>query len=437
MRPARPPRRATCRSTRGVAALLFAALTVLLLAPAGAAAHASLEASTPAKDALLDTAPTEVELVFSGTVVAGAGAVQVFAPDGDQVQSGAPSPAKGSRIVQPIESVEEPGTYGVSYRVSSEDGHVINGSFTFSVGEESQGGGAAASRDAGSVDRSLQVAFSVTRFIEVVALLVAAGGGIFACALAPGWRPRLVVAAIVVLLLAYGVGLVLTTAILRGGGIGDALSAEALGMTGSTPFGRSLVVRAIIAVVALAPALLLRHGPPLAPPARAALAVVFVGLAGSLSLTGHAVTTEPTWLRLPLDMLHVTAAAIWLGGLLQLAILAPFAAQWLDEILRFSRIAFASVVVLLLTGVYATFAELGTSFGDLVDSTYGRIIVAKVALYLGTMPLAFNNMSAFVPAIARRPDDAPAMLRQYVWREFALVVTVVALTVWLIATPQP
>jgi copper transport protein len=167
------------------------------------------------------------------------------------------------------------------------------------------------------------------------------------------------------------------------------------------------------------------------------MAIVFVGLAASLSITGHAVTTEPTWLRMPLDMVHVVAAAIWLGGLLQLAFLAPFAATWIYSIRRFSRVAFASVVVILLTGAYATFAELGTSLGDLLESTYGRLILAKLALYLGTMPLAWNNMSAFVPKIMHRPDDAPRMLRQYVWRELALVVVVLVLTVWLIATPQP
>lgn len=414
-----------------------AVLLAILFLPATASAHASLESSSPADGTLLDAAPTQVELRFSGTVVAGSGTVQVFAPDGAELQSGAPSPRRGARIVQPIEVADEDGTYGVSYRVSSEDGHVINGSFTFSVREESDGGGAAASRDAGSVDRSLQGALGVTRFLEVVALLAAAGGGLFACIIAPGWRPRLVVASIVVLLLSYAIGFVLTTAILGGGGIGDALAGEALGDTAGTPYGRSLAVRAIIALVALGPALLLRHGPALAPAARYALALVFLGLAGSLSLTGHAVTTEPTWLRLPLDMVHVAAAAVWLGGLLQLAILAPFARQWLDSIARFSRIAFASVVVLLLTGAYATYAELGATPRELVQSTYGRIIVAKLALYLGTMPLAHNNMTAFVPSIERRPEDAPAMLRQYVWRELALVVAVVALTAWLIATPQP
>jgi copper transport protein len=410
-------------------------LAVLLALPASAGAHASLTSSEPAADSVVEVAPGEVTLVFSGNVVAGPGTIQVFGPNQANVETGAPTPAKGTSISQSFDG-SQTGTYGVGYRVSSEDGHVINGSFTFSVGEEG-GDGAAAASDAGSVDRSLQVAFSTARFVEVVALLLAAGGGLFACVIAPGWRPRLLVTSLVVLLLAYGAGFLIDTAILQGTSIREAFDMDALAATADTPFGRSLKLRALVALVAIGPALLLRANTSLPDAARYALATVFVGLAASLSITGHAVTTEPTWLRMPLDMVHVTAAAIWIGGLLQLAYLAPFATTYVDAIARFSRVAFASVVVILVTGAYATYAELGTSFGELVDSTYGRLIVAKLALYLGTMPLAWNNMSAFVPQIARRPEDAPRMLRQYVWREFFLVIVVVALTVWLIATPQP
>ena len=411
-------------------------LVLLLMLPASAGAHASLQTSEPAADSVVEVAPDGVTLQFSGTIVAGPGSIQIFGPSEENVATGAPSPQKGNRITQAFDG-SEPGTYGVGYRVSSEDGHVINGSFSFSIGEESDGGGAAAADDAGNVDQTLQLAFSTARFVEIVALLLAAGGGLFACLVAPGWRPRLLVASLITLLVAYAAGFVLNTAILQGSGIGGAFDVDALQATADTPFGRSLELRAMLAFVALGPALLLRSNTTLPNGARYALAAVFVGLAASLSITGHAVTTEPTWLRMPLDMVHVTAAAIWIGGLLQLAYLAPFATMYVDAIARFSKLAFASVVTILLTGAYATYAELGTSFGELLDSTYGRLIIAKLALYLGTMPLAWNNMSAFVPQIARRPEDAPRMLRQYVLREMFLVVVVVALTVWLIATPQP
>ncbi|MCB0877394.1 MAG: copper resistance protein CopC/CopD [Thermoleophilia bacterium] len=425
--------RAWARARRTLVTLTLALLATLL-APASAAAHAHLVSSTPAAGSTVATPPTSIELTFSGTVTLGDDGVRVFAPSGAEVQSGPPNPHKGAKITQVL-SATETGTYGVSYTVSSEDGHVIKESITFSVG--SKGGDAAAdARKASEVPRSLQLTFSIARFVEILALLVAAGGGIFACVIAPGWRPRLVVAALLVLLGSQAVSFIANGAILTGSGFFESISGEAIGATRDTPYGRSMLLRAIVAIVAIGPAVLLRSGVRVPDPARWMLAAVFGGLAASLSITGHAVTTQPTWLRMPLDMVHVGAAAIWLGGLVQLAYLAPFAGTYVPQLARFSRTAFASVVVILLTGTYATFAELD-SVGDLLDSTYGRLILGKLVLYLGTMPLAWNNMSAFVPAIRRRPDDAPRMLRQYVARELVLVVCVVALTVWLIATPQP
>jgi copper transport protein len=416
---------------------LLGCWALLLLLPASAAAHAHLVSSSPSDGETVQTSPTKLVLQFSGNVEVVKGSIQVFSPNGGTVQDGEPK-VSGNRIVQRLTDGGH-GTYGVSYRVSSEDGHVVTGTTTFVLVKSSHGGHAARgeSEAAAAVDSTLQVLFSTARFIEVLALLAAAGGGIFACLIAPTWRPRLLVPAVVVLLFAYAAGFVINAAIIRGTGLGDAFSADAVRATAQTPFGRSLELRAIIAVVAFAPAVLLTMGPRVGTASRLALSLVFMALAASLSITGHAVTTEPTLLRMPLDMLHVIAAAVWLGGLVQLGYLAPFARTRVDDVVRFSRTAFTSVMLLLLSGLYAVYAELGLHPHELVDSRYGRLVLAKFILYLGTMPLAWNNMSAFVPNVRRRPDDAPRMLRQYVWREFALLVAVLALTVWLIATPQP
>lgn len=420
-----------------LASVLLASAAMLLALPGHASGHASLADSTPGSEQVLDDPPTEVVLEFSAPVVAGAGSVQVFAPDEARVEQGSPE-VEGTRVEQRIDA-DEHGTYGVAYRVSSEDGHVITGVLTFDVVDSSHGGtdAEAASREAARVDPTLQFAFSAARLVEILALLVAAGSALFACVVAPGWRPRLLVGSLATLLIAYAVGFVLNAAIVRGTGVLDALSVEALRATADTPFALSLSIRAIVALVALAPALLLVHGPPLGNVARGSVAIVFLGLAASLSFTGHAVTTEPTWLRMPLDMVHVAAASIWIGGLVQLAYLARFATAHLTAIARFSRIAFTCVVGLLATGAFATWAELGLRPQELLDSQYGRLVLGKLVLYLGTLPLAWNNMGAFVPQLEHRPDDAPRMLRQYVWREVALLVLILGLTAWLIATPQP
>jgi methionine-rich copper-binding protein CopC len=121
-------RRTACR--RGVVALL-AAVVALVALPTAAHAHAHLVRATPADGSTVDAPPTELVLEFSGTVVAGKGSIHVFSPDEGEAQRGKPS-VSGPRVTQRLTSSAH-GTYGVAYRVSSEDGHVITGTTSFVV----------------------------------------------------------------------------------------------------------------------------------------------------------------------------------------------------------------------------------------------------------------------------------------------------------------
>ena len=419
-------------------AVVLVSIVGLACSSAPAMAHSRLVSSDPADGAHLDRAPSTVTLNFSGTVVAGSDAIQVFAPDASRVDEGSARPRRGERITQSVTSGPD-GTYGVAYRVSSEDGHVITATVTYEVGSAESGStasAAAASRDAARVDRTLEVVFSGARTVELLTLLTVAGGGLFACCIAPGWRPRLLAPALLVLLVAYAVGFLANAAILHGGASG-AWTAPSLREAARTPFGLALMARSTIAVVAIGPVVLLRFGRVPGRGGRLGMAVVFVALAASLSITGHAVTTDPIWIRMPVDMVHVVAAAVWLGGLVQVAALAGSARERIRQVVRFSRVAFVSVVVILASGLYAAAVELDLELESLTDSTYGRLVVAKLALYVAIMPLAWNNMRTFVPSITPHPGDATRLLRQYALRELVLLVAIVGMTVWLIATPQP
>lgn len=419
----------------------FALALLLQLALAGAAqAHVRLRSSEPATDSTVAAVPRSIVLHFSGPVEVGPGGIQVFDPAGKRVDMAVPRARRGDTVTQQLHLGDTEGTWSVSYRVASEDGHVVSGYVGFIVG--SAGGGSAArdaSREAAHIPRSLQATFSAARFVEVLALLALAGGGIFVTAIAPGARPRLLGAALTLLLLAYAVGFAANAAILRGTGIVEAFTDEGMSATADTPFGRALTIRTAVTLVAIGPVLLLRSGTrPLPRAARWALALVFAGVAASLSITGHAVTTDPLEVRMPLDMLHVVAAATWIGGLMQLGLLRESVSEHPGWVRRFSRAAFGCVVLILVTGAVATWLELDSPApADVLDSRYGRLVSAKLLLFLGTIPFAWNNMTAFVPSLEERPRDAPYMLRQYVVRELVLLVAVVAFTVWLIATPQP
>lgn len=428
-----------CRLRRCTPSLLLVAVAAMLLLPDAARAHSDLLRSTPADGEQLERPPGQLRLEFSGRVTAGRDSVMVFAPDEERVDEGAARPRAGATIFQDLDAGEQ-GIYGVAYRVTSDDGHVISGALTFIVGEagnDAAAGGAAAAEESARENRALDTAFAAVRFVEILAVLVAAGSGLFVCLFAPGWRPPLLVGALCVLLASYAAAFLLHGVDVRGTDIADALDPQTLRAASESPFGRSLEIRGIVAAVALGPAFLLRSSAELAAPARVALALVFTGVAASVSFSGHAVGSDQTAIRLPLDMLHVVAASLWLGGLVQLALLAPHAAAWLPAIRTFSHAAFAAVVAILVTGAGAALMELDLDPGHVLDMTYGRLIAAKLLLYAATLPLAWSNMTAFAPGVETRGIEATRMLRQYVLRELFLLVAIVALTAWLVTTPQP
>ncbi|MFI6064280.1 copper resistance protein CopC [Micromonospora sp. NPDC051227] len=126
-----PPSRRT--SVRLGAAVL--AVLVAVLIPAGPAwAHNSLKTATPARDATVPSAPTEVTLEFMQridpvfTTIVLTDAAKRKLPTGEPVVTGAKT------TVQVTDTLPN-GTYTVAYRVVSVDGHPVQGSYPFTVAD--------------------------------------------------------------------------------------------------------------------------------------------------------------------------------------------------------------------------------------------------------------------------------------------------------------
>ncbi|RLQ06695.1 copper resistance protein CopC [Micromonospora sp. BL1] len=121
--------------TRSVTALLAAVLTALLLVPATpAAAHNSLQEATPARDARLTAAPTQVTLRFLQRLNPSFTTVTVSDAGQRTVPTSAPAVDGATGTV----TIDEPlgnGTYTVAYRVVSRDGHPVQGSYRFTVAD--------------------------------------------------------------------------------------------------------------------------------------------------------------------------------------------------------------------------------------------------------------------------------------------------------------
>jgi len=122
----------------------------------------------------------------------------------------------------------------------------------------------------------------------------------------------------------------------------------------------------------------------------------------------------------PVDLLHVLAAAVWTGGLFALVLVLPREGAS-PELLgaaarRFSKLALASVLVLTATGVGRALAEL-SAVSQLWTTGYGQAILAKSGLFALLVGLG---------SLARaRVQTAAERLRAVVISELALVLGVV------------
>ena len=109
------------------------ALTALGLAPA--AAHDAVLSTSPEQNAVRESAPEQIELSYSGEIMDIGHQVLVTGPDGQSVTEG-PLERDGSQVVQPLaEAGSEEGTYQVVWRVVSSDGHPIEGTYTYEIGD--------------------------------------------------------------------------------------------------------------------------------------------------------------------------------------------------------------------------------------------------------------------------------------------------------------
>ena len=97
------------------------------------------------------------------------------------------------------------------------------------------------------------------------------------------------------------------------------------------------------------------------------------------SLAGHAL--DPNGARIfsfAADLVHVVAAAFWIGGLVQLALLLR-AGEDTGPVRRFSRLALPAVVLIALAGGGRALVEL-SAVSQLWSTGYGQTIVFKSAL---------------------------------------------------------
>jgi copper transport protein len=140
------------------------------------------------------------------------------------------------------------------------------------------------------------------------------------------------------------------------------------------------------------------------PSAASAFALVGAALAVlSFSFDGHTVDTPPRLLMAALDATHVTAGAVWLGGVVGIVIVSQFFRRGSGSIaslvVRFSGVAALSLLAVVIAGVLMSWAIVD-GIGDYTDTEWGRRLIAKVVVVSIAAACGAYNHFRVVPKLA-------------------------------------
>jgi len=226
--------------------------------------------------------------------------------------------------------------------------------------------------------------------------------------------------------------------------LSDVLGEGVLADLARTSFFRTGVVRALLALGLVAAARSLRHSV-IARTRWTILAALAVLLAATGAWLSHAAARmEYRGALMTLTAVHQTAAAIWLGGLVQLGGLWRLAqrdpavdAQWPAFVLRFSRLALVSVALLAFGAVPLAWTYAGSVRG-LFGTGYGSLLVTKGMLLAATLFLAaFNLLAARRAGQRSLPGALRDRLPYLVEAEAIILVMILFATSSLSAQPPP
>src|SRR5712691_11339956 len=365
-------------------AALFAVCLALVL-PGKSEAHAILLRSNPAQDAVLSTAPVQVQMWFTEALNPAASTAAVVNQANQRVdkRDAFVSPNDATEMDVTLQPNLSPGVYAVVWRTdSAADGHVLTGSFLFTVarpdgsvptasggtvlGLNALGGSNTTGQNSGQLDGLALFNLLMVTLVELAAVFWVG---------AQFWP-------IFVLLPSAE----------------DHEELTESNRQARQRFERRFSLPTLL--LSLYQLQLYRSGRSLPRLVNTILpwANLLLGLALfiAMAMSSHAsaVAGNTGVLALVVDWLHLVAAALWVGGMLYIVSsylpvlrsspLAERAHSLVSVLPYYSPWAFAGVGILAVTGPLSATIELN-SWGQLFATAYGRTLVVKVLLVVALL----------------------------------------------------
>jgi copper transport protein len=418
---------------------LAAATLVALALPASALAHANLLQRVPNFSARLATGPPAVSLHFDQGVDVFADSIQVYSSTGKLVTAGPAHAVEGKRVATvPLQKLPK-GAYTVRWHLTSFEGHVLSGVYTFGVRvvppppTEAYG-------SAGPTTFEYIVRWGY--FLSLA--LVVGGLGFRLLVLGRRATPAverrfyIVVALGVVASVELGIlGFLLRARDAFQLPLGRLVYGDLSPLAQGTRFGTAFIFMTlgfalIAAIVFIA---WLTERPVLLWPALA----FGLFLISGLSLSGHsAVETGSSWRTELADWVHLSAACIWVGGLVQLAFVVWPAVPALrrEVFLRFSQFAAGVVGLMVVAGVYLAYVRLPQA-SDLWHQRYGQVLLLKSTLV--AVALSWGALHHFVvrPALERGRGTRSHAIARSLLGESAVAIAVLLVAAVLVNENPP
>ena len=197
---------------------------------------------------------------------------------------------------------------------------------------------------------------------------------------------------------------------------------EMLGLLWSTPVGTALMYRGI-GLFLLSVGLFFGRLGILLSLSGGALAVF------SFTVSGHVSGLESNWLGIVL-FAHLLGISFWIGILTPIRRLAKNA----DTIVaagevghRFGLLAMGVVPALVLAGVVLAW-QLVTPISGIITTSYGQVLLIKIAAVTGLLALGAVNKTRFVPRLRAGDKLAAAQLAKTITFEWCVVLVILFLT---------
>lgn len=418
---------------------MMVCLIIVMSLPITTSAHAYIVKSSPSENEILDTTLKTISIQFNEDIQPTFYELEVTNDVGKHIDLDGVQ-VDDKTLKADFKSDLLDGVYTIKWKVISSDGHPIEGTIPFAIGENTAGLDTLTSSNQSYSPKGDMITIRTLLYLGYTLLL---GNLFFKLFVYPKDRDHFTTqswivhwAGFIFLTLAILLSLPLQVTIEAGVPWSNAFNSELLReVIVNTSFGQIWMFEVVLLLFLLVTSMLitLQEAPKLWLIVSFIIGVVLIL---SKAFIGHAAAEPNKGLAVFMDFLHMLASSIWLGSLLIIAFILPIdyflnkkeekkEIYW-SVIQKFSRWGIAFVIILSLSGIYSSFLHVPT-VDSLFSTLYGKVLVGKIVLLLVMILFATYNFFS-----GRKKNQK---LRITVWSEFAVGVVVLVLAAMLTNLP--